>query len=143
MSRRKRAPREIPLGDAAIAALRAQRIRQTEERLAAGPLWQQGDLVFTTTVGQPLHRSVVTHTLQRDPRPPRAPRLRFHDLRKTCGSLLLDAGIELTDVWAWLGHSNVAITQAIYVPRFEERGREPAARLDALLSRHSRSTASQ
>jgi integrase len=63
------------------------------------------------------------------------PRLRFHDLRKACGSLLLDAGIELADVSAWLGHSNVAITQAIYVRPFEERRREPAARLDALLSR--------
>ncbi len=35
-------------------ALREQRVRQAEDRLAAGPSWQDHNLVFASTVGTPL-----------------------------------------------------------------------------------------
>jgi hypothetical protein len=37
-----------------VEALREQRVRQPEDRLAAGPLWQDHNLVFASTVGTPL-----------------------------------------------------------------------------------------
>src|SRR5215472_2280061 len=38
----------------------------------------------------------------------------FHDLRHTCGSLLLDAGAPLSYVKDQMGHSDVAITAKVY-----------------------------
>jgi integrase len=35
-------------------ALREQRVRQAEDRLVAGPRWQDGGLVFASTVETPL-----------------------------------------------------------------------------------------
>jgi site-specific recombinase XerC len=35
-------------------ALREQKVRQAEDRLAAGSLWQDHKLVFASTVGTPL-----------------------------------------------------------------------------------------
>lgn len=35
-------------------ALREQRVRQAEDRLAAGPSWQDHNLVFASTAGTPL-----------------------------------------------------------------------------------------
>jgi hypothetical protein len=47
--------RSLALDPATIAAFRAQRTRQLEERLAVGPRWQDSGLVFTWPDGRPLH----------------------------------------------------------------------------------------
>lgn len=41
-------------------------------------------------------------------------RLRFHDLRHSCASLLLANGISLKEIQEWLGHSNYLITANVY-----------------------------
>lgn len=40
---------------------------------------------------------------------------RFHDLRHTCASLLIQNGIPLKYVSQWLGHSNIGVTSDVYV----------------------------
>ena len=42
-------------------------------------------------------------------------RIRFHDLRHTCASLLYANGAQLKDISEYLGHSTIAITSKIYV----------------------------
>jgi hypothetical protein len=44
----------VPLSKTAVAALRAHRTRQNEERLRLGELWQDHDLVFPNRVGKPM-----------------------------------------------------------------------------------------
>lgn len=41
-------------------------------------------------------------------------RMRFHDLRHSCASLLLACGIPLKQIQEWLGHSDFAITANTY-----------------------------
>jgi len=41
-------------------------------------------------------------------------RMRFHDLRHSCASLLLANGVPLKHIQDWLGHSNFAITANTY-----------------------------
>lgn len=42
------------------------------------------------------------------------PRLRFHDLRHSCASLLFAQGVSLKEIQAWLGHSTIGTTANIY-----------------------------
>ena len=42
------------------------------------------------------------------------PRIRFHDLRHTCASLLFAQGVSLKEIQAWLGHSTIGTTANIY-----------------------------
>ena len=42
-------------------------------------------------------------------------RIRFHDLRHSCASLLLANGVSLKDIQSWLGHSTITTTAIIYV----------------------------
>lgn len=41
-------------------------------------------------------------------------RIRFHDLRHSCASLLLANGISMKEIQEWLGHSNFSTTANIY-----------------------------
>ena len=41
-------------------------------------------------------------------------RIRFHDLRHSCASLLLANGVPLKHIQEWLGHSDFAITANTY-----------------------------
>lgn len=41
-------------------------------------------------------------------------RMRFHDLRHSCASLLLDNGVPLKQIQDWLGHSDFGTTANIY-----------------------------
>ena len=44
-------------------------------------------------------------------------KIRFHDLRHTCATLLVMNGISLLHVSRWLGHSNInmAVTEKYYL----------------------------
>ena len=41
-------------------------------------------------------------------------KIRFHDLRHSCASLLLSCGIPLKAIQEWLGHSNFNVTANYY-----------------------------
>ena len=59
------------------------------------------------------------------------PKLRFHDLRHSCASLLFAQGISLKEIQAWLGHSTIATTANIYT-HLDERSKLNSA--NAILS---------
>ena len=41
-------------------------------------------------------------------------RIRFHDLRHSCASLLLSNGVPMKQIQEWLGHSDFSTTANIY-----------------------------
>jgi integrase len=51
----------------------------------------------------------LSHAVQRV-----IPDMRFHDLRRSCGSLLLQQGVDIGVISTLLGHSNISITKRIY-----------------------------
>lgn len=52
------------------------------------------------------------------------PWITFHDLRRSCGTLMIEAGVDLYVVSKVLGHSSVAVTQARYAHMQVEQLRE-------------------
>ena len=41
-------------------------------------------------------------------------RMRFHDLRHSCASVLLAQGVPMKQIQEWLGHSDMSTTANIY-----------------------------
>ncbi len=41
-------------------------------------------------------------------------KIRFHDFRHSCASLLYANGVSLKDIHEWLGHSGISTTSNIY-----------------------------
>jgi integrase len=126
--------RRAPLNRTAVAALKQHRTKQLEQRLAAGDVWQDEDLVFTDVAGRALRGN---HILQRQFAPllkqAGLPAIRLHDLRHTAASLLAHQGVHVTAVSRLLGHSSTSMTLDIYSHVFPDAQRNATATLDGLV----------
>lgn len=118
-----RSRRRIALDPATVAALRRHRALQAEERLVAGELWVDGNLVFRSEDGQQLHPDRFTRRFKRLVTAAELPALRGpHNLRHTWATLALQSGIHPKVVSERLGHATIAITLDTYshvVPSLE------------------------
>ena len=61
------------------------------------------------------------------------PRIRFHDLRHTFASLLLESGENLKAIQELLGHSQISTTMDIYTHFSEELRRKSIDNLENLI----------
>ncbi|TAK22885.1 MAG: site-specific integrase [Chloroflexota bacterium] len=104
----------LPLPVFLVDSLRAHRVGQLEDRIGAGPMWQESGLVFTSSTGRPLDERNVTRVFERLLTAAELPRVRFHDLRHSCASLLLAQGIPPRVVMEILDHSQISITMDTY-----------------------------
>lgn len=125
--------RTIAIDADTVAMLKRHRTRQLEERLEWGEAWTDTALVFTREDGTSIHPHTLSQTFDRRVARTKAPRIRFHDLRHTHATLLLQAGVHPKVVQERLGHSSIAITLDIYshvAPGMQE---DAAARLGAIV----------
>ena len=129
-----RSRRALELPAVAQTALQEHRVRQWEERLKAGPLWEEHGFVFCTPMGKPLDGSNVTHALHRLLAGAGLRRQRFHDLRHAAASLLLAQGLQLREIMELLGHSQIALTANLYTHLMPAMKKEAATRMDAALA---------
>ena len=104
----------MSLDERTVAALREQRRRQAEERLAFGPGYPDPGLVFAQEDGSPLVPLIFTQRFQKAGRDAGLPQIRFHDLRHGHVTYLMQAGVPLPAIAQRVGHSSVAVTGDIY-----------------------------
>lgn len=126
--------RQIALVPAAVAALRAHRIKQAAERLKVGPSWQDNGLVFPTRTGRPMDASNLLHR-SFDPLLKRTglPHMRFHDLRHTAATIYLRKKVHVKVVSEMLGHSQIGITLNTYSHVLPDMQKEATAAMQAAL----------
>jgi integrase len=107
--------RAVLLPELAATALVDHRDRQAVEREQQGASWEECGLVFPNTVGRPLSPNNLRYR-SFFPLLARAglPRIRFHDLRHSCATLLLGEGVHPKIVSDLLGHSQIGITLDLY-----------------------------
>lgn len=128
-----RSKRNIPLPENVTRELRRWKARQNEERLAIGSAYQDANLVFCKPDGEPLDPGEFSKYFSRLLEEAGLPHVRFHDLRHTHATQLLQLGVHVKVVQERLGHSTVTMTLDTYshvVPGLQE---EAAARLNSLL----------
>jgi integrase len=78
-------------------------------------LWQDNDFVFANRRGNPVSRQdLATRSFKPLLRRAGLPDARFHDLRHTCATILLQAGKHPKYVQELLGHATIAITLDTY-----------------------------
>jgi integrase len=131
----ERSRRSVSLPEVVVSALRAHRTRQRMERLVAGSRWQDTGHVFATTIGTPIEAARVTRSFALALERAGLPHIRFHDLRHAAATFLLAQGFTLEDVKNLLGHSSIVLTSNTYGHVLEQRQRQVARGMDAVLGR--------
>lgn len=124
--------RPLPLPSVLLAALKVHRMRQLEERFAAGPAWKDHGLVVPSTVGTAIEPRNLTRHFKSVLQAAGLPDIRFHDLRHTVASLLVAQGVHPRVVMEILGHSQISLTMNIYAHVLPEAQRAAVATMDAL-----------
>ncbi|MCK1823109.1 site-specific integrase [Streptomyces sp. XM83C] len=115
--------RRITLPATCIHSLQAHRRRQEQEGAAAGDGWQESGYVFTTPTGRPIDPTNLTRAFTTLLNRSGLRRIRFHDLRHTAATLLLEQGVELVVIKELLGHAHIGVTAAVYAhvrPRLQQ-----------------------
>lgn len=89
------------------------------------------DLVFPNEAGEPMNYSnmVQRHFLP-GLKAANLPRIRFHDLRHTYASLLIDQGENIKYIQTQLGHSSPMVTLTVYTYLLKPAHQEAACRLE-------------
>jgi integrase len=122
------------LASGAVERLRAWRVRQAEERLTAGPLWQTHsyesqplDPVFTKPDGELVARQQIDKLLRRAAEKVGidATRLGTHVGRRTVVTTLYTAGTDIGDIARHVGHASPTTTSG-YVASLGERPQKTA-----------------
>jgi len=103
------------------------------EYLLLGKPFSEDDLVFSNVDGTPMDPGTLTHNFARIARKAGLAGTRFHDLRHTCASLMLLAGIHPKIVSDALGHSSVSFTLDVYSHVVGGLQQAAARRLDEVL----------
>jgi len=121
-----RSRRTLPLPGACVEQLRRHRKRQAVERLTAGNLWADQDLVFPSKLGTPLDPRNALRACQGVACRAGLGPVKLHTLRHTCASLLLAQDVHPRVVMETLGHSGIAITMDIYSHVMPQQQRQAA-----------------
>lgn len=136
----KTSKRTIPLPDDLVAELKAHKARQAQEKLLAGPAYEDNGLVFANELGQPLDpRSFIRWFYQIRDKAGLPKDVNLHALRHTYATRLLERGVSLKVIQQLLGHSKFDVTADIYSHVAPELQREAVAVLNGLF-RHEKAS---
>ena len=109
-----RSRRTVPLSPAVVSLLKARRVAQVAERLAAVNQWQDSGLVFTTELGTPVEPRNILRTIETAAAKAKLEDVGVHTLRHSAAVAWLEAGVHIKAVADLLGHSSIAVTGDIY-----------------------------
>ena len=131
----RKSRRMLGLPQLAVAALREHRKCQAADRLKAGALWQDHDLVFASSIGTPLDRHNVLREFKKVTEAAGlgadwVPR----ELRHTFVSLLSSDGMPIEDIADLVGHKGTMTTETVYRKVIVPELRRGAEVMDRLFS---------
>ena len=92
------------------------KIKQNQEknRMIMKNSYNETDRVCVWNNGEPFKPDYISKTFPKLLRKYNLPRIRFHELRHTAGSLLLAKGLSVKQIQEYLGHEQVSTTLDIY-----------------------------
>lgn len=106
--------RTLPLTDSVKDYLLELRGHQEYMKQQFGNCYHNSEYICRHDDGHEMSPTYVTHTFAKILDKSDLPKIRFHDLRHSAASLLINSGFNLKEVQEWLGHSNIATTGNIY-----------------------------
>ncbi len=126
--------RTIILSKSMVEKLHEHMDDQDQIRQQAGEKWQENGLIFPTTIGTPMAARNMYEDFKKLLKRIGLPVIRFHDLRHTAATLMLQQGIHPKIVQERLGHADISMTLNTYSHVLPSMQEEAAKKMDELLT---------
>lgn len=107
---------------------------QSANRKLFGKEYVKTEYVFCWPDGRPFSPDYVSQRFPALLKKYGFPHIRFHELRHSCASLLINQGMSLKDVQEWMGHSDISVTADIYGHLETQRKKDMAAKMSECIS---------
>lgn len=126
--------RDISLGSSVLKELKMAHAQYSRNKLAMGARFKDSGLVFSQEDGGAYRQESLTRMWRRFLEKHQLKDIRFHDLRHSCATALLEAGVDPKTVQNRLDHSDITMTMNIYAHCTQNMDRNAAQKLDDLFS---------
>ena len=108
--------RTLPLVKPFEELLLRMRAEQETNRRVCGSAYSSKylDYIYVNELGELVRPNFITQNFAIVLANNKLKKIRFHDLRHSCASLLYAHGVSLKEIQEWLGHSDISTTSNIY-----------------------------
>ncbi|MFI8696701.1 tyrosine-type recombinase/integrase [Dietzia maris] len=106
--------RTLPMPVSLVSALKRQQELQRTARILRGQDYEDSGYVVTDSHGRQVKPDRLTRSWYRACDKAKVPRIRLHDARHTCATLLHLDGVPIVVIAAWLGHVDAGFTLRTY-----------------------------
>ncbi|MDQ0972399.1 integrase [Neobacillus niacini] len=125
--------RSITITPTLVMELKKLYKQQLTDKLLLGQEYQDLDLVFAQKNGKPIQPTEMARNYRKMVEISGLPYIRFHDLRHTHATLLLQQGVHPKVVSERLGHSTIGITMDTYTHVLPNMQKEAALQFEQLI----------
>lgn len=121
-AKNKKSIRTLPLFENIEKMLLSMKREQEENKALFGSAYHTADseYIYVNNQGDLIDPGYITQNFNITLKNSGLRKIRFHDLRHSCATLLRHNGAKMEDIQKWLGHSNISTTEKTYA-HFENR----------------------
>lgn len=127
--------RSLPLIPVIREMLLEKQAKQKEYRRVCGKCYNKKylDYICVDEMGNIIKPDYITAMFPKFLEKNGLRRIRFHDLRHSCASLLLKNGVPMKQIQEWMGHSDFSTTANIYAHlEFDSKSKSAQAMMDGM-----------
>lgn len=125
--------RDVTIGSNVLAELKLARAQYYSNKLAMGAGFTDSGLVVSQPNGKPFRPESMTQKWERFVKKHGLKHIRFHDLRHSCTTMMVEAGVDLKTVQTRIGHANITTTMNVYAHCTPAMDQSAADKLDDIL----------
>lgn len=126
--------RTIGIPENLVKILKKHKIKQMENKMRLGSAYKENNMVCCYEDGHLYNPKRFSAKFNEMLTRNQLPIIRFHDLRHSHASLLVQLGVHPKEISTRLGHSNISITMDLYSHLYEEEDKKIASMFGELIN---------